>query len=222
MTLPENTYEVAAREVLEKHFPSHPPLLVEFLSIVFGSVLSACIGGRIGRTHEQNVRSAANQLEQLHGSLNASLEAISSLSNLGLEILSRAMIGLLDGEDMKLDAYYYPDVRMGYVHKVAEAERQVKDLRNQTALALQVTRSAERKRGRGRPTKDDALSIAQHCALAFQVLGEIPAKPSWDAYESETYGKFYLFVKDMLAAGSVEANPEEYSRQAVDFLNKIK
>ncbi|WP_209509479.1 hypothetical protein [Ruegeria sp. HKCCE4150] len=222
MTLPENTYEVAAREVLEKHFPSHPPLLVELLSKVLGSVLSASIRGRIGRTHEQSVRSAANQLEQLHGSLNASLKAISSLSNLGKEILSRAMIGLLDGDDMNLGAYYYPDVRMGYVHKVAEAECQIKSLRNQAALALNVARAAEKKRGRGRPTKDDALSIAQHCALAFQALGENPSKPSWDPYESESYGKFYFFLKDMFAAGSVEANPEEYSKQAVEFLKKIK
>jgi hypothetical protein len=92
---------------------------------------------------------------------------------------------------------------------------QLRRLDEHVNAVLRVTKAELKTVGRGAPPKDGAREIARLCAICFKkIVQENPPGPSWAPYREEAEGRFYCLVKDIFKVGQVNANPEEYARQA--------
>lgn len=222
MTSSTNRFETAALEVLDNHLPEETTAQKRLLASTFGTVLTADSENRIGRSHQDQIKLAISQLERVKQSLETSIEEFSALGDLSREMLSSAMTGTLDGENTGIGSFFYADVRLGYEHKVLSTLQDLKSIHEHVIQTLAFLKPISKTSGRGRPRKDGALTVAQLCASVFEGNNKIPSSPSWNPYNSETFGRFYSFVNDMFEAGAIKANPEEYAKQAIEKMKQNK
>jgi len=199
--------------VLHEHFPDEEDDFINLLAQVLASALRANSNNRIGKPFEVEVSRELAKLKKLQKSLPSTISALDSLDDLGREILSRQMMGLFEPESFT--GYYNPISKLRYQDRLEDVVAQLKRLDEHVAAVLRLANAELGSIGRGAPPKDGAREIACLCALCFKdIAQENPPSPSWAPYREEAEGSFYSLVKDIFKVGHVNANPEEYARQA--------
>ncbi|WP_323769336.1 hypothetical protein [Antarctobacter sp.] len=199
-----------------------PEIAQTLLVESFVSALAAANENRIGRQFEDEKNVAYEQLEEIGKLLRTASQAVSNLNPIAKELLARDKLSLLELSNGELDQFFWAGTEIGDTEAIQHHVEQLNSIHQSVEHARSQLEGRFKKFGRGRPALDGALAVAKHCALAFREYVEDPHYPPRGNYGQEYEGRFFKFVEDVFLAGELDAQPEAYTRQAVDFIKLLK
>lgn len=194
----------------------------DLITTYIASAVSRAALNEIGRGYQTKINEAADALVAAADSLGAALDAIVGLDTLAREALSRQIVGILAPDDFDPTGTAEAWLPLGYIGRVENFEKSLSDFTAQVAITGSLLSEKSIRYGRGAPPKDGARAVAHHCLIVYERHVGRPSHPSWNDYNSETYGGFYTFVKDVFEAVCLDASPEEMVKQAIKMAEKNK
>ncbi|EEX08745.1 hypothetical protein SL1157_0764 [Ruegeria lacuscaerulensis ITI-1157] len=222
MTVSRKSLNTRVFDVLNEHLVLQdvPAEIQCALTNLFTSALEAARENRIGRSFENEKRQATIELEDVAKLLARILNKMQQLNPVARELLAREKLGLLDLSSGELEGYSWAGTVIGNPGAVEEWIEQIDVLRQSVERTRAELEPKLKQFGRGAPRKDGPLTVAQLCASAFKEFVGRPTYPTWNDYTDTYEGRLYRFVKDIFAAGEIKANPADFTKKAIDVVNR--
>jgi len=208
-------------DVLNDHINCADEQELNTLAKIILSAVRPTVEGDVGRSYETKLNNAATQLGKAVKALKVAKGALVNLDELAREALSRQVKNILDADDFSPIGTSRAWIGMGYDECIEQFADSLSEFAQDVSVTHEALLGKSTPSVRGAPPKDGPRAVAQHCVLVYREFIGPARHPSWDPYNSETYGATYLFVKSIFEAAGIKASAEDMLRQVIEKSSKI-